>query len=173
MSRLLLAALTAAWLASASLATGQNEPAPAPPNENWRLEGVTYGWTLAGRAAQNAQCREEWRFGAKGALTVVSGEEIVEKAYALGIVTGDSMMRLVTTRLSTNGKPDCMGVVSNAIGQTRETYIQFLNDGSFFTCGSTDGLSCYGLAAARPLSSNEHAASATSNESQRAPAQRR
>lgn len=153
MMRLIVVATAAAWLCAASSAavqTGDAAPAPAPPNENWRLEGVTYGWTLAGRAAQNAQCREEWRFGAKGALTVVSGEEIVEKSYALGVVPGDPMLRLVTTRLSTNGKPDCMGEVSDIVGQKRETYIQFLNDGSFFTCGSTDGLSCYGVATARP-----------------------
>jgi hypothetical protein len=110
------------------------------------LAGKTFAWSLAGKAAEAGQCREEWRFSADGILTVVSVEEIVTKTYRLKDDPNDSMMLLATTRLTTNGKPDCMGAVSSEVGQTGEVYLQFLNDGSFFTCGSTDGLSCYGVA---------------------------
>jgi hypothetical protein len=122
---------------------------PAAAAGGSRLDGKTYAWSLAGTAAEAGQCREEWRFGSDGVLTVISGEEIVTKSYRLTDVPDDSMMLLATTRLTTNGKPDCMGEVTTEVGQAREIYLQFLNDGSLFTCGSTDGLSCYGVAAVR------------------------
>lgn len=129
-----------------------SEAAPAkaaPGGGDDRLAGVTYGWSLAGKAAESGQCKEEWRFGADGVLTVVSGKEIVTKSYRLAPVAGDPMMSLRTTRLTTNGLPDCLGATTLEVGQEREILLQFLNDGSFFTCGSTDGLSCYGVASRR------------------------
>ena len=126
--------------------------AAASPNENAKLEGKAYRWSLAGESARHAQCQEEWRFGPDGVLTVRSGEETATKRYSLAVIPNESMLSLTMTLVASDGKPDCMGDTYGAegppIGKTRVTNLQFLNDGSFFTCASTDGLSCYGVATA-------------------------
>jgi hypothetical protein len=155
-----LSAVSKIVFASALLALAAHaEPAqvaagaPAIVDENARLEGKTYAWSLAGESARHAQCKEEWRFGANGVLTVRSGEETATKQYRLAALPKESMLALTMTLLSSDGKPDCMGdsygEAGPPIGKTRVAYLQFLNDGSFFTCASTDGLSCYGVASAK------------------------
>lgn len=141
-----------ALVAGSLLAGCATVATPEPPggrDESSRLAGTRYGWTLSGRAAQNAQYREEWSFGADGVMTVVSGQETTTKRYALETVPGESMLALSMIRLTTNGQPDCMGDVDATVGQRRQIYLQFLNGGGFFTCGATDGLSCYGVASPR------------------------
>ncbi len=75
------------------------------------------------------------------------------KQYRLETIPNDPMHLLRTTLLSSDGKPDCKGDTYGAagppIGRKDLVHVQFLNDGSFFTCGSTDGLSCYGVATPR------------------------
>lgn len=133
----------------AGCATGAAPGPSGPGDEANRLPGTRYAWTLAGPAAQTAQCREEWSFGADGIMTVVSGQETTTKRYALEAVQGASMWALNTTRLTTNGQPDCMGAVDATTGQVRRVYVQFLNGGGFFTCASTDTMSCFGVASPR------------------------
>ncbi|MBY0423388.1 MAG: hypothetical protein K2Q06_13860, partial [Parvularculaceae bacterium] len=145
----------AMFFVTAATAEPSQSPDAAPEDfaENARLEGKTFAWALSGRAAVKGQCREEWRFGKDGLLTVRSGEETATKRYRLAPTPGESMFALTMTLLSSDGKPDCMGDTYGPegppIGKARVTHLQFLNDGSFFTCGSTDGLSCYGVASLR------------------------
>lgn len=116
----------------------------APLLQNARLSGKSYAWALTAR--ESAPCREEWRFGADDVLTIVSGREVTTHTYALTVVPGDSMLRLDRTRLTSNGLPDCQGDSDASVGQARGVYLQFLNGGGFFTCASTDGMSCHGVA---------------------------
>jgi hypothetical protein len=114
--------------------------------ESARLRGRMFSWSLAGEAAEMGQCREEWSFGDDDTMTIFSGEEHVTKRIALRALSGPSMFELTQTRLTTNGRPDCQGQTNTAIGQSSRIYLQFLNGGGFFTCASTDTLSCYGVA---------------------------
>lgn len=142
----------ASAVCSGTLAADGDSKAPAliaTAHENEQLEGRSFAWSLAERAAKDAQCREVWSFGKDAILMVESGEEIVTKKYFLTALDNEPMMALKLTGLTTNGAPDCMGNRATEVGGERTLYLQFLNDGSFFTCGSTDGLSCYGVASAR------------------------
>jgi hypothetical protein len=124
---------------------------PLAVKANDRLADKRFGWSLGGRAAQpGAQCREDWSFGADGVMTVRSGAEVTTKRFTLSpVANSGAMFALATTRLTTNGEPDCIGERTSAVGDSGSTYVMFLNDGSFFTCGTTDTLSCYGVATLR------------------------
>jgi hypothetical protein len=83
-------------------------------------------------------------------VTIVSGHERVTERFSVQAVPGDAtMLALHQTRLTTNGEADCQGAANSATGQTSTTYLVPLNDGGFFTCSSTDTLSCYGVASPR------------------------
>jgi hypothetical protein len=105
------------------------------------VAGKTYAWSVV-----KGQCREEWSFGEDGVMTILSGEERVTKRFTLRAIPGQTMLELMATRLSSNGKQDCQGTVDTKTGQSSLNYLMFLNDGGFFTCGSTDTMSCYGVA---------------------------
>lgn len=120
------------------------------PDLSARLAGHAFQWSLAVHAPQTAQCSEDWSFGADGITTIVSGQEHVTERYSVQAVPGEAtMLALTQTRLTTNGEPDCQGVANPATGQTTTTYLVPLNSGGFFTCSSTDTMSCYGVASPR------------------------
>lgn len=146
---IIIAGEAAMYTALAADSVAEAPAVGAPPQGNERHEGRSFDWSLSGKAAKDAQCREVWSFGKDAILTVESGEEIVTKRYFLSALENDPMSALLLTGLTTNGSPDCMGNRAAEVGGDRTIYLQFLNDGSFFTCGSTDGLSCYGVATAR------------------------
>jgi hypothetical protein len=112
--------------------------------ETARLAGQTYSWSVAATGAP--QCHEEWAFGSDGVVTITSGQEITTQSYALSASEDPSMFVLDRTRLASNGLPDCLGSSDPSSGGTRRSYLMFLNGGGFFTCSSTDTMSCYAVA---------------------------
>jgi hypothetical protein len=120
------------------------------PDPGSQLAGHSFSWSLVSQGDKKGQCKEEWSFGQDGTMTVLSGEEQVAKRYAVRPQPGSTMVILEATRVSTNGKADCQGVRNSKIGQTSQTYLMFLNGGGFFTCVSTDTMSCYGVATPKP-----------------------
>lgn len=142
---------TATAVSNPSAGAGPAAPTANAPGEDQssRVRGQAFSWTLAGRAAQAQECHEEWSFGEDNIMTVLSGEERVTERFALRSVAGEPMLELTQTRLTTNGRPDCQGGANAATGQTNRVYLLFLNGGGFFTCASTDTMSCYGVATPR------------------------
>jgi hypothetical protein len=133
MKRLWLAGAVALGLAGAAIAA----------DEGARVSGRVYDWRLA--VSNGQQCEERWAFGESGVLTVTSGQEVTTNTYALSPAEG-SMFLLQSTRTAGNGLPDCQGRSNASVGATNSIYLQFLNDGGFFSCNSTDTMSCYGVA---------------------------
>jgi hypothetical protein len=131
----------------AALATAAHADAPAG-DESARVVGTAYHWSLSVKGAPT--CEENWTFAEGGVLTVVSGQEISTDDFTLAKVPDGSMFDLASTRRTTNAMPDCQGMVNATVGQVRHVYLQFLNDGGFFTCANTDTMSCYGVATPRP-----------------------
>jgi septal ring-binding cell division protein DamX len=119
---------------------------------NHLLAGHTYDIALGVAQGAEPACRETWSFENAGDLTVASGEEIVSFDYQLRPIPRDSMHELTLTRLATNGRSDCQGQVSAPVTtpESRRVNLQFLNNGGFFVCANTDGMSCYGVASPRP-----------------------
>lgn len=98
----LSAAIIAALLASPGLAA----PLAAP----LAFDGA-YQFTTTERENGNPVCTETWTFAAPDRMTVISGEELVEKRFRTeNDRDGDW---LVARSLATNGKPDCMGNISD------------------------------------------------------------
>lgn len=90
------------------------------------------------------QCREMHSYRADGSATTRSGEEILEKTYAITKVSAGTY-RLDMKVVASNGGKDCLGSTT-AVDATATTYVMLLNDGGYFTCASEDGMSCYGSA---------------------------
>lgn len=78
-------------------------------------------------------CVEHWDFGADNVLTVHSGDEITRSHFSLSHDTvGDW---LVTSTISTNGKPDCMGHVQTSVRKDEtKSYWFATNDGTVNLC---------------------------------------
>lgn len=129
------------WLLGAFALVAASTAVAAAPEI---LAGQRYSWRLA--VSEGAQCVEDWRFGVDGVLSVTSGEEVTTHTYALRPSDDPGMHVLERTRLSSNGRPDCMGNQDASVGQASSVYLVFLNGGGFFTCGSADTMSCYGVA---------------------------
>jgi hypothetical protein len=115
-------------------------------DQSSRVAGKTYDWAVA----KGGQCREQWSFGEDGVMTIVSGEERVTKSFTLRAMPGQTMVELMATRTTTNGKPDCQGTKNAKTGQTSLIYLEFLNGSGFFTCGALDTMTCYGVATPKP-----------------------
>ncbi len=79
-------------------------------------------------------CTEEWAFAANGEMTVVSGEEIARSTYRFESDRDGEW--LVTTYVSTNGLPDCMGnTVSPApVGEMRRVLLLRFKGGNAMVC---------------------------------------
>lgn len=90
------------------------------------------------------QCHEIHTYNADGTYRGESGGEIVAKTYTVTKASG-GMYRIDTVVTETNGGNDCTGSPT-AVGSKSTVYIQPLNGGGYFTCGSEDGMSCYGNA---------------------------
>ncbi len=89
-------------------------------------------------------CPEVHAYASDGTATVRSGDEVLEKTYA--VAPADHGMYMITSKvISTNGGRDCLGATTE-VGTTSTVYIQPTNSGSYFTCASQDGMSCYGTA---------------------------
>jgi hypothetical protein len=116
--------------------------AAAADSDRTPLEGQDFDWSVA----SGGQCHEHWAFGADGVMTITSGEEVTAHSYAVDSGYPAGMYRLQSTRITSNGQPDCQGNADASVGQTREIYLVFLNGGGFFTCASTDTMSCSGVA---------------------------
>lgn len=127
------AAIIAALLASPGLAA----PLAAP----LAFDGA-YQFTTTERENGIPVCTETWTFAAPDRMTVTSGEEVVEKRFRTeNDRDGDW---LVARSLATNGKPDCMGNISDPPApneaESRISILRF-NDGSMLVCpppGHTD-----------------------------------
>lgn len=113
----------------------------------------TYRFETMERGPDNRPiCTETWSFGAEGAMTVVSGEEVVGKRFRTE--ADDDGRWLVTENLETNGLPDCMGERSDGVTPgERRIYLMVRNSGSIVVCGPparmADGVlfvgpTCYG-----------------------------
>lgn len=115
------------------------------------LSPGTYRFETSARTAVGPVCTEQWELRADGTMTVRSGEEIVERRYRLTHDRDGDW--LVGTSLSTNGRPDCTGNVTQSVsaGESRTNILAF-NDGSISVCaapthtpdGSPYTSSCYG-----------------------------
>ncbi|MFM5930236.1 MAG: hypothetical protein ACKOPQ_04950 [Novosphingobium sp.] len=86
-------------------------------------------------------CTEQWDFAAKGKMTVYSGQEISRSTYRFERNRDGEW--LVTTYVSTNGQPDCMGnrVTDPPVGQVRRTFLLRFKGGGATVCpppGHTD-----------------------------------
>ena len=95
----------------------------------------TYRFETMDRGPDNRPiCTETWSFGADGAMTVTSGEEVVQMRFR---TEADADGRwLVTETLGTNGLPDCMGDRSDGVTPgERRTYLMRRNSGSIVVCG--------------------------------------
>lgn len=117
--------------------------AAAPAQDANPLPG-TWEWNPTRGA-----CREIHAYRADGSATSESGEEVLQKTYTVAPAAG-GMYRVTTTVVSGNGGKDCLGSTTR-VGASSTVYIQPLNDGSYFTCGSEDGMSCYGTAKRRTV----------------------
>lgn len=90
------------------------------------------------------QCHEVHTYAADGTLRVESGSELLTKTYKATPARG-TMWKIEATVTASNGGKDCQGSPT-AVGATSTVFVQPLNDGGYFTCGSEDGMSCYGNA---------------------------
>lgn len=90
------------------------------------------------------QCHEVHIYNADGTYRGESGAEVLDKTYTVTKASG-GMYRIDTTVTQTNGGKDCRGSATE-VGAASTVYIQPLNGGGYFTCGSEDGMSCYGTA---------------------------
>ena len=117
--------------------------------------GLSGSWTFTTRDLRpegQPVCTETWTFGADGAMTVESGQEIVQKRYRFE--TDADGLWLLAESLSTNGEPDCMGDRSDGVRPgERRTYLVAFNTGSVVVCdppgrveggGLYIGPTCYG-----------------------------
>lgn len=117
--------------------------------------GLSGTWAFTTRATQadgQPVCSETWTFGPDGAMTVESGQEIVQKRYRFE--TDSDGLWLVAESLSTNGELDCMGTRSDRVTPgERRTYLVPFNDGAVVVCdpparveggGLYIGPTCYG-----------------------------
>ena len=89
-------------------------------------------------------CHEIHTYNADGTYRGESGSEVVTKTYTVTKASG-GMYRIDAVVTETNGGNDCTGSPT-AVGAKSTVYIQPLNGGGYFTCGSEDGMSCYGNA---------------------------
>ena len=87
---------------------------------------------------------EKHEYLSNGHLIVHSGDEVLEKSYSISGV-GGGFFQVVTTNLKSNGKKDCFGNLSK-LKNTTSFFVWFNNSGTLATCGSADGMSCYGSA---------------------------
>lgn len=78
-------------------------------------------------------CTETWSFGEGGQMLVISGEEQVTKRYRFD---HDRIGHwLITTNVSTNGLPDCMGNRSASVSSDEQrTYLVPFNSGVIMVC---------------------------------------
>ncbi|MES2443750.1 MAG: hypothetical protein V4574_13040 [Pseudomonadota bacterium] len=121
--RLLAGAVLASSLCAPLAA--QQLPHPITPG--------SYRFETHDRTAKGPVCTEQWDLRADGTMTFHSGEEIVESRYRLAHDRDGDWV--ITTALSTNGKPDCTGKVTQSIsGKESRIYILAFNDGSISVC---------------------------------------
>ncbi len=90
------------------------------------------------------QCHEVHTYNADGTYRGESGTEVLTKTYTVVKASG-GMYRVDATVTATNGGEDCQGFRTDVEAKST-VYIQPLNGGGYFTCGSEDGMSCYGSA---------------------------
>ena len=108
------------------------------PSISWKdLEWIREFWDgpMVIKGILDAEdARDAVTFGADGAMTVTSGEEVVQMRFRL---EADADGRwLVTETLGTNGLPDCMGDRSDGVTPgERRTYLMRRNSGSIVVCG--------------------------------------
>lgn len=89
-------------------------------------------------------CPERHSYRADGTASVRSGGEELEKRYRIEKLAS-GFWRVDAEVTASNGGKDCLGSPT-AVGARSTVYILPLNGGGYFTCGSEDGMSCYGQA---------------------------
>lgn len=89
-------------------------------------------------------CPEVHTYRDDGTAQTRSGSEVLEKTFTVSRA-GGRMYEVTGKVVSSNGGRDCLGSETQ-VGATSTVFIQPLNDGSYFTCASEDGMSCYGTA---------------------------
>lgn len=114
------------WLVAAQ--SPSTPPPAAPP-----MTPGTYRFETSERRGNRPLCAESWTLRADGTMTVLSGEEVVEKRWRL--VHDRDGDWLVQAAVSTNGRPDCMGnaVTAPATVEVRNYLVRF-NDGVIQVC---------------------------------------
>lgn len=125
--RVLVAVLATLGAAGAASAAGDN-----PVLGSWDWNPV------------QGQCHEVHTYNADGTYRGESGGEVLTKTYTIAKAAG-GMWKIDAVVTATNGGKDCTGG-STPVGAKSTVFIQPLNNGGYFTCGSEDGMSCYGSA---------------------------
>lgn len=101
-------------------------------------------WTFT---SGDGQCVEHHTYHADGSAEIKSGEEVLQSAYSLMQLAGNSQVfGLMKTNVASNGKPDCGGQVTAVEPQnTRFTYLFQEGPDKFATCSvSAKPLRCFG-----------------------------
>lgn len=89
-------------------------------------------------------CPERHHYFSEGRASTESGDEILQKTYSVKLIK-DGLYRISASVISTNGKKDCLGSLTE-VGSTSTTFIYRQNYGGYLTCASENGMSCYGSA---------------------------
>lgn len=89
-------------------------------------------------------CHEVHTYRSDGTAQTRSGTEVLEKTCTISPASGGTY-RVIAQVVSSNGGKDCLGSTTPS-GSASTVYIQPLNFGSYLTCASEDGMSCYGTA---------------------------
>lgn len=117
--------------------------------------GLSSAWAFTTRDLNDdgqPVCSETWTFGLDGAMTVQSGQEVVQMRHRFE--TDSDGLWLLTEALSTNGEPDCMGNRAEGVRPgERRSYLVPFNDGAVVVCDPPErvngggfyiGPTCYG-----------------------------
>ncbi len=116
-------------------AIGLIATASAAPQAPPRIPDGAYAFHSTAMKDGKPVCTERWVFK-DGIQTVESGEEIVRHAFHTEI-DADGFDWLVSTRIETNGKPDCTGswpIETPGPHKEERTYFLMRNNGAFVVC---------------------------------------
>jgi hypothetical protein len=121
-------------LLGVALVVGLSAPAAAQQLPH-PIKPGTYRFETDARNAKGPVCSEQWELRTDGSMTVHSGEEIVENRYRLTHDRDGDW--IIAKALSTNGKPDCTGRVTQSLGTAENRiFIVAFNDGDISVCAA-------------------------------------